>query len=118
MAHEMICDNCGRGMIRNLVKTTTRCYVCLRECRVKTGLFSDFDPTGESILHTDDDILLAMRCEATKSQQKDMAQAMNITPQYLSDVLKGRRAISSVIAQYYWLDRRTFFVPKFSKEAP
>ena len=83
-----------------------------------SGRFFDFDPTGELNLHTGDDVLLAVRDEATTIPQNELARKMNITPQYLSDVLKGRRAISPVIADYYWLNRATFYLPRFSGKVP
>lgn len=33
--------------------------------------------------------------------QQEAARKLNITPQYLSDILKGRRALSPVIAKFF-----------------
>lgn len=108
-----ICDSCQRGMFVDIRRAIARCYVCLRETSSK-GLFYNFDPTGEFLQFTEQDVYEAILRECVGQVHKDIADRMNISPQYLSDLLKGRRPISSVISAYYWLDRQTVFVPRFT----
>ena len=112
-----ICDNCKRGMIIDRIRNKARCYVCLRETEGH-GSFVDFDPTGEFLQFVESDIRDAIIRECIGNFQKDVAERMNITPQYLTDILRGRRPISPVVSAYYWLDRRTIFVPRFTQETP
>lgn len=109
-----VCDQCGRGMIPNIRMMVGRCYACLRQCD-RHGQWLDFDPTGEDIRVSPDEVVHAMLAESLALRsQKELAARMNVTPQFLSDVLNSRRAISDVISKYYWLDRVCWFVPRFS----
>lgn len=115
MSHPMICDSCERGMIYDIRTDKCRCYVCLRECHMRSGCFFDFDPTYEFLQYDDSSIYAAIRAEVAKHSQKVVASRMNVSTQYLNDLVKGRRPISPVVSAYYWLDRVTVYVPRFTK---
>jgi len=115
MSHSMICDSCGRGMIYDARIDRSRCYVCLREQWREAGCQADFDPTFEFNQYDDSAIRATIQAECAKHTQKAVAVRMNITPQYLNDLVKGRRPISPVVSAYYWLDRHTVYTPRFSR---
>lgn len=109
------CDQCGRGLIPEIRMGEARCYVCLRRCN-KFGQYSDFDPTNMDIRIHPNEVVHAMLAESLSlHSQKALADKMNVTPQFISDVIKGRRSVSDVIAKYYWLNRTCWFVPRSGK---
>lgn len=109
-ARWLTCPECGRGLIYHIDRNMTRCYVCNIECR-RVGPWHEFDVKPEIVQITPDDLVAAMLSEIVGSTQKELARKINITEQFLSDVLKGRRAVTDVIAKYYGFRRACFFVP-------
>ncbi|ARU40177.1 hypothetical protein CCB80_03105 [Armatimonadetes bacterium Uphvl-Ar1] len=66
-------------------------------------------PGGFVQLRPSDVVHLIMR-ECQKSSQKTVAEQIGISPQYLSDILKGRREISTAVAEKLGLERVVTFV--------
>jgi len=50
-----------------------------------------------------------LRARARKSSQKQVAAELKITPQFLSDVLAGRREITSRVANAMGYERKIVF---------
>lgn len=110
-----VCDECGRGMIPDIRRQVGRCYVCLRECSLG-GVFWDFDPTGEDVRIHPNEVVHAMLAESLNlHSQAALADRMNVTAGFVSDVIHGKRAVSDVISKYYWLERTCWFMPRFSQ---
>ncbi len=107
----MKCHKCQRGLMYDIRTKKARCYVCGIEVTLDDREWKEFDVTPEVVQITADDMVVAMLMEVLGSTQKELARKMNITAQFLSDVLKGRRAVTDVIAKYYGFRRACFFVP-------
>lgn len=59
------------------------------------------------------EILLALTALCNHyGTQKATAQALGISPQYLNDVLTGKREVGSAIASHFGLKPIRLFVPK------
>ena len=56
------------------------------------------------------DIIDKLFCMSRRSSQKELADELGISPQYLSDVLKGRREISAQLASKLGYERVITFV--------
>jgi plasmid maintenance system antidote protein VapI len=55
--------------------------------------------------------LLELRRRVKESTQKDAAKSLKVTPQFICDVLKGRREISETLAKRLGYKRVTQYVP-------
>jgi transcriptional regulator with XRE-family HTH domain len=56
------------------------------------------------------DLIDLLWSESRKRTQKDVAKDLGISPQYLSDILKGRREISAEVARRLGFERVVTFV--------
>lgn len=56
------------------------------------------------------DLIDILLCESKRSSQKKLAARLGISPQYLCDVLKGRREISAELASRLGYERVVTFV--------
>lgn len=66
-------------------------------------------PGGFVQLRPSDVVRLLLR-ECDKSSQKKLAEQIGISPQYLSDILKGRREVSESVAEKLGFERVVTFV--------
>ena len=58
---------------------------------------------------TSDDLIEALKAGVSKTSQKDMAENLGVTPQFLNDVLRGRREISYRLAEAMGFRRLVLF---------
>lgn len=112
---QLTCQSCSRGMLPDYQRNILRCYACLLEVNSHQQ-WRDFDPTGEAVLFSEDHLLHALKTECKAASQKEVAKRVNITEQYLSDLIRGRRPFTPVIARYYWMDRKTVYIPRFTHD--
>lgn len=54
--------------------------------------------------------------DSTKTSQKELASRLKISPQYLSDIMGGNRAVPDVVARFYGYRRIYGFVKMESGE--
>lgn len=59
---------------------------------------------------TEDQIIKLIKDKKGDGSQSDLARAMGITPQYLHDVLNGRRAPGPKILEYLGIEKRENYV--------
>jgi len=69
--------------------------------RIAVGSFLQLRPV---------DLIDLLWRESHKRTQKDVAKDLGISPQYLSDILKGRREISTEIARRLGFERVVTYV--------
>lgn len=111
----MICCSCSRGMLPDVVCGVWRCYVCRLEID-KRGRWSDITPFFRWILRHDD-VLHALRAECKWETQQVVAGRLGISPQYLSDIMRGKRSLPSSIARYYGLQQNMVYIPQVEGDA-
>jgi len=69
--------------------------------RIAVGSFLQLRPV---------DLIDLLWCESRKRSQKVVAAELGISPQYLSDILKGRREISTEVARRLGFERVVTYV--------
>ena len=71
----------------------------------------DLPASNQPPLMDEDDIHLLLKARCADRKQKDVAEELGISTQYLTDLLYRRRNISNEIAAKFGYERRVVFVP-------
>lgn len=67
--------------------------------------------------YSSQDVVHMLRAECAKRTQKDVARTLRVSPQYLNDILQGRREISADFAKKLGFKRVITFV-RWPEEGP
>jgi hypothetical protein len=54
---------------------------------------------------TEDDVIAVIRQQCKAASMRKVAEALGVTPAYISDILKKRRAVSEMIAEKFGFER-------------
>jgi len=100
----MFCPECGGPSFADPVRKKSICPLCYVPSLGECDLQFSWRQTQELVF------ALVLR----EGSQKKAAEALGVSPQYLNDIMRGRREISDAVAAKFGLERVVVYMQRMA----